>query len=135
MELAGWLSRELCPTEFRREQLRDAVVARCRAVRLEPPTYGQLSRLINSAVRQFEERFCGVIENRLGASDGVVARLEALIGLGENGPGAVAGGGERFLYELKADPGPLGTETFRREVVKLDRVRSLGLPATASPTS
>ncbi|MGB8994707.1 MAG: DUF4158 domain-containing protein, partial [Pseudonocardiaceae bacterium] len=61
LELAGWLSRELCPTEFRREQLRDAVVARCRAVRLEPPTYGQLSRLINSAVRQFEERFCGVI--------------------------------------------------------------------------
>lgn len=68
---------------------------------------------------QFEERFCGVIENRLDASDGVVARLKALIGLGENGPGAVAGGGERFLYELKADPGPLGTETFRREVVKL----------------
>jgi hypothetical protein len=51
VELAGWLSRELCPTEFRREQLRDAVIARCRVLRLEPPTYGQISRLVNSAVR------------------------------------------------------------------------------------
>jgi hypothetical protein len=33
------------------------------------------------------------------------------------------------LSELKADPGPLGTDTFRAEVGKLRRVRALGLPA------
>lgn len=43
VELAGWLPRELCPSKFHREQLRDAVIARCRALRVEPPTYGQLS--------------------------------------------------------------------------------------------
>jgi hypothetical protein len=50
-ELAVWLLREMCPTELRREQLRDAVLAHCRSeqVRLEPPTFGQISRLVASA--------------------------------------------------------------------------------------
>ena len=39
---------------------------------------------------------------------------------------ASAGGGERFLYEVKTDPGVLGTETFCREVAKLERVKALG---------
>ncbi|MGH8917991.1 MAG: DUF4158 domain-containing protein [Actinomycetes bacterium] len=128
-ELAGWLSREVCPTQSGRERLRDAVIARCRAERLEPPTFGQISRLVNSAVRAFEERFCRVTEVGLDAADGVVIRLEELIGLGGLDPDAATGGGERFLYELKADPGVLGTETFRREVAKLERAQALGLPA------
>lgn len=57
----------------------------------------------------------------------MVARLEELIG-GEGNSEVAAGGGERFLSELKSDPGALGTETFRREVAKLERVRALGLP-------
>ncbi len=54
VELAGWLSRELCPTEFRREPLRSAVIARGRALQPEPPTYGQISRLVNSAAGSLE---------------------------------------------------------------------------------
>jgi len=127
-ELAEWLSQELCPTELRREQLREAVIARCRKKRLEPPTFGQTSRLVGSAVRRFEERFCRVTAQRLGAAVGVAERLEQLVGLGVEDPDSVAGGGERFLYELKTDPGVLGTETFRREVAKLERARALGLP-------
>lgn len=84
--------------------------------------------MVNSAVRQFEEGFCRTIEKRLDAAKGVADRLEALIGLGERASGGVVGGGGRFLYELKTDPGLLGTETFRREVIKLDRVRSVGVP-------
>ena len=123
------VSREVCPTELRREALRDAVFAHCRSekVRLEPPAFGQISRLVNSAVRQFEERFCRVVEHRLDAVDGVVERLEWLVGPGED-PESSTGCGERFLYELKTDPGALSTETFRREVAKLERVKALGLP-------
>jgi hypothetical protein len=129
MELAGWLSRELCPTEVRRDQLRDAVIARCRTSGLEPPTFGQLARLVNSAVHQFEERFCREVERRIDAHAGLAGRLEAVIGAAEHADGPVGGGGgAQFLHELKTDPGPLGTETFRREVLKLERVRSLGLP-------
>jgi len=131
--LAEWLSREVCPTELRREALRDAVLAHCRSekVRLEPPAFGQISRLVNSAVRQFEERFCRAVEHRLDAVDWVVERLERLVGPGED-PESVAGGGERFLYELKTDPGVLSPETFRREVSKLERVKALGLPTAWS---
>ncbi|MGH3778983.1 MAG: Tn3 family transposase [Pseudonocardiaceae bacterium] len=127
--LAQWLSWEVCPTELRREALRDAVLARCRSeeVRLVPPTFGQISRLVGSALRMFEERFCCTVEQRLDAVDGVVQRLERLAGPGD-APAAAAGGGERFLYELKTDPGVVGTETFRREVAKLERVKALGLP-------
>lgn len=57
----------------------------------------------------------------------VAARLEQLIGIGDD-RAAAAGGGERFLYELKSDPGVLGTETFRKEVAKLEWVKALGLP-------
>lgn len=91
-QLAEWLSREQCPTQLGREQLRDAVIARCRAERLEPPTFGQLSRLVSSAVRMFEEQFCRVTEERLdGAVGGVAARLEELIGLGAEDAAAAAG--------------------------------------------
>jgi hypothetical protein len=58
----------------------------------------------------------------------VVARLEQLAGVGED-PEVSAGGGERFLYELKTDPGVVGTKTFGAEVAKLERVKALGLPA------
>jgi Tn3 transposase DDE domain/Domain of unknown function (DUF4158) len=128
-ELSVWLSREVCPTEWRREALRDVVLVHCRSeqVRLEPPTFGQISRLVGSALRMFEERFCRCVEQRLDVVDGVVVRLEQLVGAGED-PDASAGGGERFLYELKTDPGVVGTETFRREVAKLERVKALGLP-------
>lgn len=127
--LAEWLSREVCPTELRREALRNAVIAHCRSekVRLEPPTFGQISRLVGSALRMFEERFCRTVERRLDAAEGVVEHLEQLTGTGED-PESAAGGGERFLYELKTDPGVLGTETFRNEVAKLERVKALGLP-------
>ena len=124
-QLAGWLAREVCPSQLRREQLRDAVLARCRAVKMEPPTPGQIGRLVGSGIERFEESFCRTIEARLDAVDGVADRLEQLIG---GGTGSAVGGGERFLYELKSDPGPLGTETFIKERAKLDRVRGVGLP-------
>jgi hypothetical protein len=92
--------------ELRGEALRDAVLAHCRSekVWLELPTFGQISRLVGSAVCQFEERFCRVVEHWFDAVEGVVERFEWLVGLGE-GPEFLMGGGERFLYELKTDPG------------------------------
>jgi hypothetical protein len=53
-ELAGWLARELCPDEQRREQLRDAVLDQCRVLRMEPPAFGQIGRLVGSALTMFE---------------------------------------------------------------------------------
>jgi len=122
-ELAAWLAREVCASEQRREPLRDAVLAQCRVLRMEPPAFGQIGRLVGSALTIFEKRFCATVEQRLDEV-GIGGRLELLY---RPSPDAV-GGGETFLSELKADPGPLGTDTFRAEVGKLRRVRALGLP-------
>lgn len=125
-ELAGWLCREVCANELRRDRLRDAVIARCRAMKLEPPTPGQISRLVGSGIERFEESFCRTIEARLDAVDGAAMRLEQLTGSGE---GVAVGGGERFLSELKSDPGPVGTETFMKERAKLPRQELRKSPA------
>ena len=44
--------------ELSRDRLAEAVVARCRKDRLEPPTPGRIARLVGAAVSTFEERFC-----------------------------------------------------------------------------
>lgn len=123
-ELTAWLVAEVCAGEQRREPLRDAVLAQCRVLRLEPPTFGQIARLVGSALTVFEKRFCTTIEQRLDAAE-VSDRLEALCRPSPD----TAGGGPTFLSELKADPGPLGVDTFQTEVGKLRRARALGVPS------
>ncbi|MFE2595599.1 DUF4158 domain-containing protein [Streptomyces sp. NPDC059396] len=57
-QLAEWPAVELCGVELSRDRLAEAVVARCRKDRLEPPTPGRIARLVGPAVNTFEERFC-----------------------------------------------------------------------------
>ncbi len=46
-KLAMWLADEVCPVELREERLRSALLARCRAERIEPP--GRIERILGSA--------------------------------------------------------------------------------------
>ncbi|MFE1875552.1 DUF4158 domain-containing protein [Streptomyces sp. NPDC059496] len=102
--LTGWLSGELCSVELNRDRLAEAVVARCRNERLEPPTPGQVARLVASAVSHFEDRFCQLTTTRLSAV--TRSRLDDLVAE-EGGPDS-SGGGRSFFTELKADPGRSG---------------------------
>lgn len=125
-KLAVWLASELCGVEFARDRLVEAVVARCRAERMELPTPGQVERLVGSAVRSFDERFCAGTVARLSAE--TMGLLEKLIAEPGAEEGAV-GGGRAFFNELKQDPGAPGLESLLAEVTKLLRVRDLKLPA------
>jgi hypothetical protein len=113
--LAAWLAQEVCPVELREERLRRALLARCRAERIEPP--GRVERILGAAEASFERQFCTQIAGRL--SEETAGRLEQLVAedVGDRG----------FLIDLKADPGPLGLETLVNEIDKLERVRALGL--------
>src|SRR5919199_1097000 len=71
--LAQWLAAEVCPMEFDRHRLVEALVARCRAERLEPPASGQLDRVVGSALHRFERHFCESVTSRL--SGDAVGRL------------------------------------------------------------
>lgn len=117
--LAAWLAAEVCPVELNEDRVREALLARCRAERIEPP--GRIARIVGAARADFERRFCERTASRL--SEDSIARLEELVAEG-------AGGDEAGAFaELKADPGPLGLETLLREIDKLERVRAIGLPA------
>lgn len=112
--LAAWLAEQVCPVEQRDEQLREALLVRCRELQIEPP--GRVDRIIGAARATFETAFCEQTVTRLGAE--CAHRLDALISPGESG----------LLAELKADPGQVGLETLLREVDKLAVVTALGLP-------
>jgi hypothetical protein len=101
VQLAQWLAAELYPVELNRERLAEAVVARCRKDRLEPPAPAKVTRLVASAVNTFEEGFCATTVERLSAASR--SRLDDLVADGDGGEGTV-GGGRTFFTELKADP-------------------------------
>jgi len=125
-KLAVWLASELCGVEFARERLVEAVVARCRAERMELPALGQIDRLVASAVRSFDGRFCAATAARLSTQTiGLLEELVAEPGVDDEG---AVGGGRAFFNELKQDPGAPGLESLLAEVAKLQRVRGLELP-------
>jgi hypothetical protein len=105
---------------LREDQLREALVVRCRAERIEPP--GRIDRIIGTATAAFEKRFCDRTVTRL--SEASSAALNALVAVGA---GSVDSG-QNLLAELKADPGKVGLETLLREIDKLAAVQALKLP-------
>lgn len=116
--LSGWLAEEVCPVELDDERVREALLARCRAQKIEP--LGRADRVVGAARAEFERQFCERIVSRL--SEEAISSLENLVATDE------PGGGSGIFSELKADPGPLGLETLLRETGKLERVREIGLP-------
>jgi hypothetical protein len=129
-KLIFWLARDMSPVETSRERLRAALLARCREERMEPPTPKQVERLAGAAETMFEREFTTVTMERLPTA--AVAALQELITVPDPDPddeGQGGGAGMRsFLQELKEDPGPLQLETLLAEIVKLQRVKAIGLP-------
>jgi TnpA family transposase len=123
--LAGWLADEVCPVELGEDRLREAMLARCRGERLEPPGSSRVERILGNARASAERQFTTTIASRISESS--AERLELLAG--DDSLDGVLGGGATFLAELKADPGQLGVETMLKEIAKLERVRAIGLPA------
>ena len=126
-KLTGWLAEQVCPSELNTDRQREASLARCRIDKIEPPSRLIYDRILASANRSADQRFCATTLARL--SPETTAALEALIA--EDRPDdtndAERGGG--FFTELKADPRQLGLETLLAEIRKLDRVRAVRLPA------
>ncbi|MEV0108477.1 DUF4158 domain-containing protein [Nocardia sp. NPDC050799] len=67
-QLIGWLAEGMCPVELREDRLREAVLVRCRAEKLEPPTPCRIDRLVGSARSTFDQRFCARTMSRLSAA-------------------------------------------------------------------
>jgi TnpA family transposase len=102
--------------------------ARCRALRIEPPTPDRIDRV---AVRAYDERRHAAVHARL--SPETRAGLDALLRpLGpEEAAGAVEERDEQTaapLIHLRGGPGRVSVASLRDELARLDAVRRLGLP-------
>jgi TnpA family transposase len=128
--LAAWLRDAVPPHETRLPHLREAAYARCRALRLEPPSPAQLERLVRSARQQHEARFCATLAARL--ADQTRHALDALLAAEQDGEAAPSAAGAPppllSLRALRGAPGRVGPETIAGEVAKLQGLRALGLP-------
>jgi hypothetical protein len=83
----------------------------------------RLERLLGAAEASFARQFTATTMACLGAES--ISRLGALIAVDD--PEA-PGGRRGFLQELKQDPGPIQLDTLLAEIVKLERVKAIGLP-------
>jgi hypothetical protein len=130
--LVTWLCAQILPTTRRPDHLKEAVMQRCRALRIEPPTSERLDRLLRSAVHREDTRVGTEILHRLSAT--TQGQLEALLGPAESpasDPDASTPTLARtLLQELRADPGRATLDNLFQEIAKLERIRALQLPPT-----
>jgi len=124
-KLTDWLTATVAETERRPEQVRDALLGRCREERIEPPTRGRMDRMVASALHRAEDALFARVAGRLPSE--IVARVLALVAdVDLDGDG---GEDDRSLLALiKADPGSVSLESMLTEIDKLLVVRAIALP-------
>ncbi len=82
-KLTDWLARHVARSERRPDRVRDELLARCRAERIEPPERTRIERIVRSALHQAEEMLFSLVVSRLTTD--ALAPLEALVAVGDDG--------------------------------------------------
>jgi hypothetical protein len=99
-KLTEWLAVNVCEAERRPELMRDELLVRCRAERIEPPTASRIDRIVRSALHQAEQTLTARIVGRLPVD--AASRLRRL------GRGRCAGRRHRRGVGTGADQGGAG---------------------------
>ncbi|NJL54049.1 hypothetical protein HC928_02035 [bacterium] len=105
--------------------------ARCRELKLEPPTPDRLERIIRTALATYQDRFHTRILARLAPATCI--RLDALLTTemppDPDADDTLPAASQRTTLQLlKADAGPVQMATAYAEVAKLEHLRALALP-------
>ena len=108
--------------------------ARCRALRIEPPTPDRIARIVRTAVRAYEDGRTAVVHARL--TQAMRVSLDELLQPIEpeetRDPEEVAvpdGRADAPLIHLRAGPGRASVASLRDELARLGTIRQIGLPA------
>jgi Domain of unknown function (DUF4158) len=120
--LASWLANDVLPRERALDRLRAGVDARCRELRLEPPSPERITRLVRSAMATYERGVSQAVHERLSVES--VTALEGML----SAPKADVANTESArapVVELKADPGPPGLVNVLDEIAKLRQLRAI----------
>ena len=124
-EFADWLRSEILPVDHQAEHLREAALDWCRSRRIEPPTPARMERLIRSAFDAYEKAFFVAAHGKIPLS--CCAAMDELLRTTDRDE-CTPGSGVTPFAELRADPRRVGLESVLREIAKLERIASLGLP-------
>jgi len=127
--LTAWLAKHVTQAERRPDRVREELLDRCRAERVEPPAEGRVDRMVRSALRLGEETLTLRVSARLNPA--ATEAILALIGprTRETLDGGGDGGEPSLLGTIKEAPGNVSLETMLTEIDKLVAVRAIGLPA------
>jgi len=126
--LTAWLAEHVACSERRPDQVREQLLARCRAERIEPPERTRVERLVRSALHQAEEMLFARVLSRL-ANDAII-RLQTLVADDEDTDTDAPSGthGRGVLGLIRASPGAVSLATVLGEIDKLQAARAIGLP-------
>ena len=122
--LHQWLIDEVLPQEVSERPLKRLLYRELRKRKIEPPTATQVSRLLNSAQRQFEVQLCATILEKL--SEPCRQALDALTGPQEDS--YLLNPEEIPLNQLREDAGAVSLKSLKAEVGKLRLVQTVSLP-------
>ncbi len=122
--LRQWLIDQIVPQAVDERRLKAMIYEELRTRQLEPPTYAQIERLINSAHHQFEIQLCDSIVEQLPARC-----CQALDGLtGPQSDSWILDADEILLNQLKQEAGGVGLKSLKAELSKLKTIEQLALP-------
>jgi hypothetical protein len=130
--LTDWLLDHAVADSCDTAVLTSAMEERCRVLKIEPPGADRIERIVRAALHDYDERFCADTHRRLPSN--TRTRLDALLQpaateqkiLVDDEPN---GRVPAVLMHLRSDPGGPSVNSLQAELVKLDLVRKLGLPA------
>ena len=122
--LRQWLVDEIVPQAVNIRRLKAFLYEELRARKIEPPTYGRIERLINSAHHQFESHLCDAIVEQLPAR--CRQGLDNLTG--PQSDSWILDADEIPLNQLKQEAGGVGLKSLTTELSKLTTIEQLALP-------
>ena len=110
--LRQWMIDEIVPQAVDERRLKALLYEELRARKIEPPTYGRIERLINSAHRQFESQLCDSIVEQLPAK--CRRALDSLTG--PQSDSWILDPDEIPLNQLKQEAGGVGLKSLKAEL-------------------
>ncbi|MGK7912806.1 MAG: DUF4158 domain-containing protein, partial [Synechococcus sp.] len=123
-ELRQWLIKDVMLQEVDERRIKQRLYGELRIRKIEPPTYTQINRLLNSAQHQFEIQLCRSVVERL--TDSCLKELDALTGPQEDS--YILDAEEIRLNQLKSEAGAVSLKSLQAELLKLEIVQQVHLP-------
>ena len=129
--LTAWLETQVLPYDLKPESLEIAARERLRHLKIEPPTKIRIERIVRSAIRRFEDKFCDSTVEKLRTKLDELLKTTSNTDEEEDPENIDSNNPHNTpspLAILKSDPGRLGLDSLISEADKLKQLRQLELP-------